>query len=285
MPIKSSYHLLEAQKFERCDLISKTKAIKQEFTHFLAQLQQHMLNLIKDGTLDISVIKNRLVVYNRRLKSPVCSCESLQDIFEILRSPDHCSFLDYDLIKLFVDYGSGKVRSDFIEYKKKLQRFLKDRIIESSSGEAKSYVIVTDESITDEITDFVQFQNQVKSILGQRNLTFMNWEELSFQSESKVSSIKKGIIQENAAPSQEDMIAITATQINSEEDILPISEKDTFTAEINFLTQESSNIENSILHLEHAEKEEVISEATVMMQSFALPLSQGTYIACSFIKL
>ena len=146
--MKSNYHLFDTaceKKFERDKLARKTKEIRRHFTHFLAQLQQHMLVQQRDGTLDVSVIKSQIIMYDRKLKSPMSHCKSLQDIFETLSSLKHSSFLDYELIKLLVDYGNDKIKSEFADYKRKLQKFLEDRIIENCSGEEKIYVVVIDE--------------------------------------------------------------------------------------------------------------------------------------------
>ena len=141
----------------------------------------------KDGTLDVSVIKNQIVAYDKRLKVPMSRCKSLSDIFEKLILPEYSSFLDYDLIKLLVDYGSDECKSEFIDYKKKLQNFLENRIIEQSTpgAEKSSYAVVIDESITSDITDLTQIQNRVRIILGQRSLTLIHWENL--QPDSLVS--------------------------------------------------------------------------------------------------
>ena len=133
----------------------------------------------KDGTLDVSVIKNQIVAYDKRLKVPMSRCKSLSDIFEKLILPEYSSFLDYDLIKLLVDYGGDECKSEFIDYKKKLQNFLENRIIEQSTpGAEKSYAVVIDESITSDITDLTLLQNRVRIILGQKSLTLIPWENL-----------------------------------------------------------------------------------------------------------
>lgn len=157
----------------------KTKQIKRQYTRFLANLQHHMLTLQKEGALDVSVIKNQIVAYDKKLKIPMSRCKSLQDIFEKLSLPENSSFFDYELVKLLVDYGSDKCKSDFIDYKRKLQNFLESRIIEQSTpGGEKAYAVVIDESITSDATDLVQLQNRVKVILGQKKVTLLPWENL-----------------------------------------------------------------------------------------------------------
>lgn len=147
--------------FESCELTRNTKEIKGHYTHFLAELQENMLDLQKDGILDVSVIKSQIIMLDRKLKTPISDCRSLQEIFEILQSPEHSSFLDYELVKVFVDYGNNKLKGDFVNYKKKLQKFLEKRIIERSSGGEKLFAVVIDESITNNITDLIQLENRV----------------------------------------------------------------------------------------------------------------------------
>ena len=173
MPLKSNF---QKKAFERHELTKNTDEIKRHFSHFLNQLQQHMLASLGEGTLDVSVVKSHLAMYDKKLKVPMSHCKSLKDIFEVLVLPEHSSFLDYEVIKVLVDYGSNEIKSNFIEYKKRLQAFLENRIIEQSSGEEKSYAIVIDESITDEIRDLFLLENRVKLILGHKKLTLLHLE-------------------------------------------------------------------------------------------------------------
>ena len=252
VPLKSNYHLADSEKeFERDNLMRRTKEIKGHYAHFLGQLQQHMLSLLKDGALDVSVIKNHLTMYDSNLKNPMSHCKSLQDIFETLNSPKYSSFLDYELIKVLADYGSDKIKSDFIDYKKKLQKFLEKRIIEHYSGEEKFYAVVIDESIIDEIPDLSQVENRVKNILGQKNLVLLHWENLSLhlklntpleEANTKLASpslLNNAHVEanfdtvSNTPPKDEEQIATTAATIStnspqkvSDKDILESSEED-----------------------------------------------------------
>ena len=160
---------LRSNEFERHQLVRNTEEIKRHYDSFLANLQQYILTLQRDGALSASVVKSQIIAFDKKLKTPIGHCESLEDIFEILSSPEHSSFLDYELIKLLADYGNDKIRSEFIEYKKKLQKFLESRMIA-----VEPCVIVIDESITSEIKDVVQLQNRVKIILGHKNLTLLH---------------------------------------------------------------------------------------------------------------
>ena len=183
VPLKSNYHLPSSQKeFEQYKLLRKTKEIKRRFSQFFTQLQQHMLKLQTDGTLDVSVIKSHIILYDKTLKTPMRNCKSLQNIFEIISLPEYSSFLNYELIKLLTDYGSEKNRSDFIDYKKKLQCFLESRMIEyySPKGE-KLYAVLIDDSIIDEMADLIELQNRVKIILGHDNITLLHWNDLTSQ--------------------------------------------------------------------------------------------------------
>lgn len=188
--LKDNYHLSDpGQEFERYKMVRKTKELKRQYARFLANLQHHMLVLQKEGTLDLAVIKNQVTAYDRRLKIPMSCCKSVQNIFEKLSSPEYSSFLDYELVKLFVDYGSDKCKSEFIDYKRKLQKFFESRIVEQITPEGeKSYAVVIDESITGEVTDFAQLQNRIKIILGQKKITLLPWENLNLQPKSMVSS-------------------------------------------------------------------------------------------------
>lgn len=163
------------KELESYDLIKSTEEIKGHFTNFLAQLQQHMLVLQKEGAIDVSVIKNQIVSYDKKLKAPMSQCKSLQDVFKSLILPEHSSFWDYDLLKVLIDYGSDRIKNAFFDYKKKLQKFFENRMIQHSSGEEKSYAVVVDKSITSEISDLIQLQNRVKMILGHENIGLLHW--------------------------------------------------------------------------------------------------------------
>lgn len=157
------------------ELAAKTKEIKSHFTSFLNELQQHLLALQQDGLVDVSVVKNQMIMYDKQLKIPMNHCESLKDIFESLTSPGHASFFDYELIKLLCDFGGERIKIALIKYKKKLQTFLEHRMIECSSGE---YAVVIDKSFTHECSDLTQLQNRVRIVLGQKNLRLLLWENL-----------------------------------------------------------------------------------------------------------
>ena len=157
--------------FARNELRKETNDIKTQFQNFVDQLQQHLLLLLENGTLDVSTIKSHLIMYDPKLKGPLNPSKSLQDVFKTLSSPEHSTFLDYELVKLLTDYGDNAIKENFICYKRNLQKFLENRIIEQSTSEdEKSYAVVLDESITNEISDLVRLENGVKMILGHQNL-------------------------------------------------------------------------------------------------------------------
>ena len=180
VPLKSNYHLADAQKeFQRFKLMKKTQEIKRYFVRFFGQLQQHLLALQKDGKCDYSVIVNQIVQYSEKLEGRMSQCRSLQDIFKALSSPKLLSFWDYELIKVLVDCGNDEIRESFIDYKRKLQKFFADRMIEwSSEGEKSYYAVIIDESIINESTDWIHLENRVKIILGRENVTVKRWENL-----------------------------------------------------------------------------------------------------------
>lgn len=173
VPLKNNF----SDTLEAC--MRKTAEIRSQYNHFLAQLESYMLVLQQDGTLDTSVVKNYITNYDSKLKVPMSHCKSLQNIFEIISSSKYSSFLNYDLIKLLVDFGNDKIKNDFTTYKRKLQIFLESRITEHCSGEGKSYAVVIDESITQDATNNMsQLQYQVQFILGHKNVTLLHWENL-----------------------------------------------------------------------------------------------------------
>lgn len=175
MPIESKHQSFDAKmKFNTYELTSKTSKIKGCFADFLSELQQHMLVLQKEGALDISVIKSHILMYDRKLITPMSQCKSLQDVFETLCLPEHSSFLNYDLIKILAEYGSEKIRKNFMNYKKNLQKFFEDRMIVQSPGEV---AVIVDKSITNEFSDCHQLQNQVRIILGYGDLQLLIWED------------------------------------------------------------------------------------------------------------
>lgn len=158
-------------QFDGNELLRKTNKMKALFALFISQLLQ---DIEKDELLDVSVIKSNLVMYDRKLKEPLNCCKSLQEVFETLRSPKYSSFLEYDLIKVLVEYGSAEAKDNWIHYKKQLQKFLEDRLVQQTSGEEVSYAVVIDESLTNEVSDPIQLQNRVKYILGHRDLKLVH---------------------------------------------------------------------------------------------------------------
>ena len=172
-------------EFKKHELLRETAEMKRHFNHFIAEIQQHMLALQHDGILDTSVIINCIIMYDRKLKTCMSHCTSLQDVVETASSPEHSSFLDYDLIKLLIDYGSDTIKSAFTDYKKKLQNFLKDRTVKLSSqkGRESHYAVVIDESIVNDNPNLIQLHNRVKNILGDKNIELVHWKNLNMESQ------------------------------------------------------------------------------------------------------
>lgn len=160
--------------FDRNKLSAETQKIKSDFVNFLDELQQHLLTLQREDKLDISVIKTHLSMYDRQLKALIGKCESMKEIFETLSSPGRTSFLDYECIRLLVDYGNDAIKSSFIGYKKRLQKYLESCVIEQSSFDGStSYSVVIDESITKEETNLDWLQNRVRAVLGHKSLNIL----------------------------------------------------------------------------------------------------------------
>lgn len=159
--------------------MKRTEDIKQCFTAILAEVQRQIVH----KSLDISVIKSHFVSYDRKLQAPLKNCISLENILDILISEKHLSFLNYDLIKILVDYGNDEVKTFFIDYKKKLQEFLKGRVIEILSGKEKKFAVVVDEKLALEVRDVEQLNNRVKFILGHKDLITVNFLDLKFENQ------------------------------------------------------------------------------------------------------
>lgn len=176
VPLKVSGCVLDMHEHE---LKSKTNEIKQHFAHFIINLQQHMLDLQRDEKLDVSVIKSHIIMYDKKLKAPVSCCKTLEDIFNTLCLPKYSSFLNYELLKLFIDYGNDEIKCQFIKYKQDLQEYLKNRIIKSLSAGKVLHAVLVDESMIDENTDLIQLQNRVNILLGHKNLTLLHYESLN----------------------------------------------------------------------------------------------------------
>ena len=194
VPLRSNYTLPDTQH-QRMKMVKETEQIKKCYNHFVAQLK---LDLRKEEK-DVAVIKNQLIMYDRNLKIPLTGCETLTDLFEILRLSKHSSFLDYELIKLLTDHGSDETRREFVDYKASLQKFLENRIIAQPSSEGvNAYAVVIDEGITNEITDSQHLQNRVKSILGHRSLNFIYCESGT----QNHSSVPNSTIDENPLSAQ-----------------------------------------------------------------------------------
>lgn len=179
MSLKDNYDLPDKPtEFNAYKLEKKTKEIKKEYVKFLGELLKHMKNLQENGIIDFSVITTEITMYDRKLESAMDHCKSLPDVFKIISLPEHSSFLDYDLIKLLLDkYGSEKVKELFIEYKKKLQKFLEARIF---AGEDDCLVVLIDQIISVNNPDWNRLQNRIKNILGvKEKLTLQRCEDLN----------------------------------------------------------------------------------------------------------
>lgn len=205
--MKNNYRLSDTET-----LIKETTAIKRLFAGFLARLQQHILSLQENGVLDISVVKSQLVMYDRQLKEPMSHCSSLEDIFTVISSPKHSSILDYELVKVLVDYGNDEIQSELSSYKKELQKFLENRMSEHSSGGEKSYVVVLDETITDGHYDLTGLQNRVRIILGQKNVSLLVRDLQPMKNSSEREVDRKSIILSEVKDSEEFTESDTLSQ-------------------------------------------------------------------------
>ena len=191
MPLASTCLPELKEKFDKSRLMKETEVIKKHFSDFLASLHQYIHALLENRTLaDLSVLKNQMVMYDRKLKVPLNESESLQDVFKILNSPEHSSFLDYELVKVIVDFSNVEMKSKLVEYKRKLQNFLKNRMISTpTQNDSASYAIVVDNSITEVISDPVHLLNRVRMVLGHPNLILLTWESLGLQLKEKEESV------------------------------------------------------------------------------------------------
>ena len=177
-PKKAAPREFEGYKLER-----KTKSIKKEFAKFIGELAQHMM----EQDVNIAVIKSEILAYNRKLRGDIQKSTSLYDILEVLISKS--SFLDYDLIKILIDHGDTRIKKTFADYKRKLQRFLEERMIEVPSGQEGSYAVVIDQSVTEECADLNHLLNRVKIILGHKNMILLRWENLQEMSSSILPAV------------------------------------------------------------------------------------------------
>ena len=225
------------KEFEGYKLERKTRNIKREFARFLRELEQHMMT----KEINISVIKTEIMAYDRRLRKDIEKTTSLHDIFYVLLPKT--SFLDYDLIKILIDHGNTEIKKMFTDYKRKLQGFLEERMIEDPLRGEGSYVVVIDKIITEEITDWNQLQNRVKIILGHKNVTLLKWEN---QNPSKIpSTFPVTTVSEENFPSEENLPS--EKNFPSEEN-LP-SEKNS-PSEENLPSEENSPSSNTSLSLQ-----------------------------------
>ena len=222
-----------------------------------------MLNLKKEGKLDISVIKSQIGLYDSELREPMSHCENLQDIFEVLMSPKHqLSFFNYELIKLLVHYGSEEIASDFTKYKRKLQKFFENRIMAQSSG---NFVVVIDEGITKDAANLPQsqLQNRINFILGHKNLRVVTLESL-------------------VAAESENEVEVTATQKSSLEEIVysipPPLASSALDAEVL-----SSAVMSEISPQKYSTVADKISPKTENASMTSASLPQGTYVVMATV--
>jgi hypothetical protein len=188
--LKSNYRLPDSQReFERHKLERKTKDIKKKFARFLTDLLQHMITLQDSGAVDFSVIRAKLIMYDRSLKKTLSSCKSFPALFEVITSPKHSSFLDYDLVKLLIDDVSEKIANNFTRYKQDLQKFLEDRMaVETTEEGERTYTVTIDESILKEIPDWNHLHNRIKLLLGHKGLKLRRLEDLSHAASTSTSA-------------------------------------------------------------------------------------------------
>ncbi len=257
--LKSNYHFSDNQKeFDMYKLEKKTSRIKREFANIFGDLQQHLLDLQREGIIALSVIKTKIKLFDNKLRDAMDRCKSLEDVFEVVSSHEHSSFLDYDLLKLLVDCGNEKLQRKFVNYKMNLQLFFEERLVEQATGEGeKSYVVIIDKSITDEIEDLIHLQNRVKFILGHKNVTLLRWESLNLQSKpytsplegrvsvtsSHNSSISQSttstpIVENNGTATLQSSLSATASGSTT---FNPASPNNTFTSQISVSSSENTS--------------------------------------------
>ena len=112
-------------------------------------------------------------------------------------------------MQLLIDDASGNIASGFTRYKKKVQKFLEERLVEQTTEEEeKTYAVVIDESISNEIPDLTHLHNRVKLILGHKNLALVRWDDLTM---NPLKHGKEETVSTTLASGQQ----ITAAQNNS----------------------------------------------------------------------
>ena len=157
-----------------------------------------MEDLERTGNVSLSTIITKLVTYDSELRGAVSCCKSLAEVIQKLVSPEYSTFWDYDLIKILIDYGSEEIKSNFIEYKKKLQKFFEERLIEQPFG---GFAVIVDKSIIDECNQLDQLQNRIRIILGHPSLTLVVQESLSAQPKSPLRKEVETTLQDDALAS------------------------------------------------------------------------------------
>ena len=210
---------LYPSEIDKDKLMSETNNVKGRFAVFLDELQQHLLNLQKEEKIDVPVVISQIVLYEKEVRALLSQCNSFQDVFQSLNTSKYLSFVDYDLVKLLVEYGNEEIKSKFIAYKRSLQKLFKNRIIKL---EEKNCVVI-DKSIADETRDLDQLLNCVKFILGQEDLT-LHWEDFNPQQSSEIptedvleeESIASSSSQETASSGEDRFTVQSSLQGDSE---------------------------------------------------------------------